>query len=123
MRNLALHKKAMKRKRYIVSAIVLVLAVVFGWFFFYSIEKGNKDVCKDAIANQFSGVVSKKWMERGLNIRLSNGSDLSRYILDTGMNSVEVGDSIRKNKGENICTIFKKDGKVLNVKFIYLQPE
>lgn len=37
--------------------------------------------------------------------------------------TVEVGDSISKVKGENTCTVYKPDGRILNVKFIYIQAE
>ena len=82
---------------------------------------GEDKIDKEGIAKEFSGVISERSIGRGLLIQLKNGIDLRPYNLDSGMDSVSVGDSISKKKNEDSCTIYKKDGRVLKVKFIYMQ--
>jgi hypothetical protein len=58
-------------------------------------------------------------MHHGLILELKNGPDLSVYGLDHDMQTVEIGDSLVKVTGQNFCTVYKSDGRVIKLKFIY----
>ena len=79
---------------------------------------------KRGLALEFSSViVGKDVQPRGTDFYLKEGPALNRFTFDSEMiDSVQIGDSITKKKNKNNCTVYKKDGRIIDVKFIYVQP-
>lgn len=81
----------------------------------------NIELNKLAVGLELSGnVTTKYWMENGyLEVKLDNKvSGFPNCFLDHEMDSLELGDSIYKAPGENVCHIFKKDGRIVDVNFV-----
>lgn len=84
-------------------------------------ELKNIELNKAAISSRICGIITtKEWMENGnLQVKLNNNnSDFPNCFLDSPMDSLAVGDSIYKAAGENVCHIYKTNGRIVDVRFI-----
>lgn len=98
--------------------IIIVVPLCIAMLLFIA-KLNHSTSVSQGIKLSFASTVKAKGFHHALILELNDGPNLLKYSLDHEMYSVEVGDSLVKIEDENVCTVYKPDGRVLRLKFIY----